>query len=213
MTVLVESKKELVERRDDAIEKRDRRPAGDGARIGYERRIQYLQQRITAVDKAIADLNDKGLKVTVQNRKTGWAALDHGIEKWQKNPSLMLYKLQSSIYKFSWLLIPLSLPFLWLLFFWKRQYRLYDHAIFITYSIAFMSLLFIAITVAAQLGLSEGWIVAASLILPVVHIWRQLKQAYGLGWFSATLRTMVLLFFITVVVSIFLTLLVLLGMT
>ncbi len=71
---------------------------------------------------------------------TGWPALDHGIEKWQKNPSLMLYKLQSASYKFSWLLIPLSLPFLWVLFFWKRQYKLYDHTIFITYSIAFMSL-------------------------------------------------------------------------
>jgi hypothetical protein len=69
-----------------------------------------------------------------------------------KNPSLMVYKLQSSIYKFSWLLIPLSLPFLWLLFFWKREYKLYDHAIFITYSIAFMSLLFIVITLASKLG-------------------------------------------------------------
>ena len=144
---------------------------------------------------------------------TGWAVFDHGIEKWQKNPSLMLYKLQSSVYKFSWLLIPLSLPFMWLLFFWKRQYRLYDHAIFITYSIAFMSLLFIAITILAVLGVSTGWIVAASLIIPVVHLFRQMKQAYRLGWFSALVRTMFLLGGIMIVVTIFMLLLVLLGMT
>ncbi|MEZ0243041.1 MAG: DUF3667 domain-containing protein [Sphingomonas sp.] len=188
------------------------RAKDDPRRTRDRQRIIQADQRLKALETLRQQTG--GLKVSADTtRKTGWAVLDHGIEKWQKNPALMLYKLQSSVYKFSWLLIPLSLPFVWLLFFWKRQYRLYDHAIFITYSIAFMSLLFIAITVASTLGLSEGWVIAASLILPVVHLWRQLKQAYELRWFSATLRTIVLLFFITIVVTVFLALLVLLGMT
>ncbi len=33
----------------------------------------------------------------------------------------MIYKLQANGYKFSWLLIPLSLPFVWLTFVWKRR--------------------------------------------------------------------------------------------
>ena len=43
---------------------------------------------------------------------TGIEDLDAGIlKKWQENPGLMLYKLQANGYKFSWLLIPLSIPF------------------------------------------------------------------------------------------------------
>ena len=29
---------------------------------------------------------------------------------------MLIYKLQTSAYKFSWLLIPISIPFVWLLF-------------------------------------------------------------------------------------------------
>ena len=142
---------------------------------------------------------------------TGWHALDHGIEKWQKNPSLMIYKLQASSYKFSWLLIPLSLPFVWLLFFWKRRYKLYDHTVFITYSIAFMSLLFIAVTLAAAVGVSPAWLGTAAFVIPFVHITRQLKQAYSLRWLSAILRALVLSFFIIVILTLFLMILLLLG--
>jgi hypothetical protein len=143
---------------------------------------------------------------------TGWPALDHGIEKWQKNPSLMLYKLQSASYKFSWLLIPLSLPFLWVLFFWKRQYKLYDHTIFITYSIAFMSLFYIVVTIAAAIGLGGGWLGFAALLVPFIHITRQLKQAYDIGWFSAFMRAWVLTFFITWILVLFVLVLVALGL-
>ncbi len=205
--------KTAKEDRAELIEQRDARAANDPRRVRDNQRILQADQRLKALD-ALAKQTNGGVRNSADNtRKTGWAVLDHGLEKWQKNPSLMLYKLQSSIYKFSWLLIPLSLPFVWLLFFWKRQYRLYDHAIFITYSIAFMSLLFIVITVAATLGLSEGFVVAASLVIPVVHLFRQMKQAYELRWYSAVLRTLALLVGIWIVVIIFLLLLVLLGMT
>lgn len=205
-----QARKTVVEDRTELVEERDARPANDPRRARDARRIAQADERLKALD--VLAKQTGGGKVNVA-RATGWPVLDHGLEKWQKNPSLMLYKLQSSVYKFSWLLIPLSLPFVWLLFFWKRQYHLYDHAIFITYSIAFMSLLFIVITIAGKLGMPEGFVIAASLGVPVVHLFRQMKQAYELRWFSALLRTLVLLFFITIVVTVFMLLLVLLGMT
>ncbi len=201
-----------VARRAQAIEARDKRAVGDPNRAKYEARIADADRQIAALDSAAKEVTARGAKLTVDERRTGWKAIDHGIEKWRENPSLMLYKLQSSVYKFSWLLIPLSLPFVWLLFAWKRQYRLYDHTVFITYSIAFMSLLFIAITVGAELGVDGGWLMLAAFGVPFVHLFRQLKQAYQLGWFSALLRTLVLTGFIVVVITIFLILLVLLGM-
>lgn len=209
-----QARKTVTDERAALIEQRDRRKAGDPRRASDARRIAEADERMKAFDvlaKQMGGASGQGPRLT--DFQTGWPLFDHGAEKWQKNPSLMLYKLQSSVYKFSWLLIPLSLPFMWLLFFWKRQYRLYDHAIFITYSIAFMSLLFIAITIAGSLGLSSGWIVLASFAMPFVHLLRQMKQAYELGWFSALVRTMLLSGGIVIVITIFLLLLVLLGMT
>ncbi len=42
---------------------------------------------------------------------TGWARLDKGLGKANENPALLGYKLQTNAYKFSWALIPISLPF------------------------------------------------------------------------------------------------------
>ena len=84
--------------------------------------------------------------------ETGWARLDKGVAKANANPDLLLYKLQNNAYKFSWALIPLSVPFVWPMFFWKRRYRTYDHAVFVTYSLSFMTLLAIVLTVARNAG-------------------------------------------------------------
>jgi hypothetical protein len=181
-------------------------------RAKYRQRIAEAQEDLASIDKATKSLGDGKIHVTTNVTHTGWHALDHGIEKWQKNPSLMMYKLQSASYKFSWLLIPLSLPFLWLLFFWKRQYKLYDHTIFIIYSIAFMSLFYIAVTVVAAIGLGGKWLALAALILPFVHITRQLKQAYAIGWFSAIVRASILTIFITWILTFFFLILLALGM-
>ena len=205
-----EAIKTAKEDRAELIEARDERAADNPRRARDAQQIADVDARLKALDTLA---KQTGAKAGGTTRMTGWAVFDHGVEKWQKNPSLMLYKLQSSVYKFSWLLVPLSLPFMWLLFAWRREYRLYDHAIFITYSIAFMSLLFIGITLASAAGMADGLIIAACLILPVVHLFRQMKQAYLLGWFPALVRTMLLLVGIFIVVMIFMLLLVLLGMT
>ncbi|MXP10264.1 DUF3667 domain-containing protein [Pseudoblastomonas halimionae] len=131
--------------------------------------------------------------------------------KWRTNPGLMLYKLQSNSYKFSWLLIPLSIPFVWLLFLWKRDFRAYDHAIFVTYSLAFMSMLFIVLSILGVMGVGPAILASAGAIIPPVHIYKQLRGAYGLSRFSTIWRLAVLLVFIFVVLSLFAYLLFLLG--
>ena len=143
---------------------------------------------------------------------TGIEFLDEGIiKKWQKNPGLMLYKLQSNGYKFSWLLIPLSIPFLWLMFAWRRQYKAYDHAIFVTYSLSFMSLLFIAMSIISTIPDGGGWAFLLFAIGAPLHLYKQLRHAYALSRFSAFWRFCVLLFCTQIVLTMFLLILGVLG--
>jgi hypothetical protein len=134
--------------------------------------------------------------------------------KAKENHSLLAYKLQSNAYKFSWALIPISVPFLWLLFLHRRryrQYKAYDHTVFVTYSIAFMSLGVIALSVLGLLGLPGGIIGLAIILVPPVHIYRQLRGAYALSRWSAIWRTFVLINFAFIAASLFFTLLLMLG--
>jgi hypothetical protein len=204
------ARKQLVDARSEAAQERAKLPPGDARAARLDGKITELDRQITALRTAQA--GSTSTYTAMKQGKTGWARLDKGVEKARKNPSLMLYKLQTNSYKFSWALIPLSLPFVWLLFFWKRRFKLYDHAVFVTYSIAFMSLLFIAITAAGATGVGEGWLIAAALLIPPIHLYRQLRGAYELRRWSALLRTVVLLFSITVVLTLFVLLLLGLGL-
>jgi len=160
----------------------------------------------------VLDKNDAATSPAGVSFNTGSSWLDSKLlEKWKKNPSLMLYKLQSNGYKFSWLLIPLSLPFLWLVFAWRRQFKAYDHAIFITYSLSFMSLLFIAMSILAVVPDGAIWAALLFTFGVPLHLYKQLRHAYGLSRFSAFWRLLVLLFFIQVVLLIFLLILGVLG--
>lgn len=148
----------------------------------------------------------------VTSVNTGVPWLDHKLlDKWKKNPGLMLYKLQSNGYKFSWLLIPLSIPFLWLMFAWRRQYKAYDHAVFVTYSLSFMSLLFIVMSIISTVPGGAGWAAMLFFIGAPLHLYKQLRHAYGLSRFSAMWRWFVLLFCIQIVLTLFLLILGLLG--
>ncbi len=105
------------------------------------------------------------------------------------DPKLLAYKLQSSAYKFSWALIPISVPFIWLLFFWRREFKIFDHAVFATYSITFMLLWSSLIAVAGHYEFGGDGLLAALLLFPLLHMYRQLKQAYGLSWYGAVARS------------------------
>ncbi|MEP5936777.1 MAG: DUF3667 domain-containing protein [Erythrobacter sp.] len=143
--------------------------------------------------------------------KTGIGWIDQAVKKWRSNPSLMLYKMQANAYKFSWLLIPLSIPFVWFVFAWKRRFKAYDHAIFVTYSIAFMSLFFLTLSVLGRAGVSGALLTLTSFIVPPVHIYKQLRTTYGIGRFGAIWRLVFLLFIIVLVIILFMQSLLVLG--
>jgi Skp family chaperone for outer membrane proteins len=141
-----------------------------------------------------------------------WARKSY--RKARENPKLLAYKLQTNAYKFSWALIPISVPFLWLLFLHRRRYRAYkayDHTVFVTYSIAFMSLGVIALSFLRLIGLPDVFAVLAMIFVPPVHMYRQLRGAYALSRWSAAWRTFALLNFALVAASLFFTGLVALG--
>jgi hypothetical protein len=135
------------------------------------------------------------------------------VEHAKQNPQLLLYKLKSSGYKYSWALIPLSLPFLWLLFPFSRRFGFYDHAVFATYSLTFMSLLTITAALLITVGVKSLLVVVGALVGAIVHIYKQLKGAYSLSRGGALIRTLVLTTFICwAIVPLFLTGLLYLGL-
>lgn len=199
---LEEAKKELQSSRKVQLE-RIADPERDAeAKARAQARLREIDQELNAV--AAAQPVFKRQQNDFTGVKTGWKRLDYGIEKATKNPGLALYKLQANSYKFSWLLIPLSVPFVWILFAWRRQFHAYDHAVFVTYSLAFMSLLFIVLTILGSFNVSTGILAAIVTFVPPFHIYRQLRGGYRLRRISALLRTAVLLVFVQVIATLFL---------
>ena len=197
----------------ELTEARTRRDAlARGApRARADREVAQLEEQLAGIDRVRRGAGDLQFVSVAGTRSTGWARLDHGVRKINENPGLALYKLQSNGYKFSWLLIPLSVPFVWLLFFWTRRYHFYDHTVFVTYSLAFMSLFAVLLTVAGFAGVSAAIIALAAVFIPPIHMFRQLKQAYQLHWASATLRTFLLVNFCAITASLFFVLLLGIG--
>ncbi len=179
-----------------------------------EEEIEGAKLSIVAMEKAgelvrtgKADMSD--VKVNFFGNEKINAAFKHALE----NPRLLFYKVQSNAYKYSWILIPLSVPFVWLLFFTRRTFKLFDHAVFVTYSLCFMMVLSM---VAGLLIFWEPTEIIGGLmlgILPPLHMYRQLKQAYGLSRFSALWRTFALSNFAIIALSLFVTMITLLGVT
>ena len=124
------------------------------------------------------------------------------IDEAAANPELLFYKLKTNAYKFSWALIPLSVPFVWLLFPFSKRFTFYDHTVFVTYSLCFMMLLLI---VGGTVGLLLPFIAAIAWLLPPVHMYRQLKEAYSLSRAGALWRTVALTLFAFMAVALFLT--------
>jgi hypothetical protein len=132
------------------------------------------------------------------------------IEEAGRNPDLLFYKLKTNAYKFSWLLIPLSVPFLWLLFPFSRRFRLYDHTVFVTYSLSFMTLLVVTAVLIGLAGLPQ--VAGFAMLIPPIHIYRQLKGTYGLSSGGALIRTVLLIAFATLALGLFLLMLFGLGL-
>lgn len=169
-------------------------PATNGRAVGWSKQL------IDAMRAGNVDIN------------LGNAALNERFRKALDNPDLLFYKMQQSAYKFSFLLVPISLPFVWLLFPFRRRTHLYDHAVFTLYSLSFVSLLFVFAAVLSSAGaISLTTALALCFWLPPIHMYAQLKGAYGLGLVGALVRTVLLGTFAMIVLSLFLVAVIALG--
>jgi hypothetical protein len=142
------------------------------------------------------------------NVHTGISVIDHAIQKANTNPELLFYKIKTNAYKFSWALIPISVPFVWLLFPFSRRSRLYDHTVFVTYSLCFMMLLLVTGTV---IGLLSSTMASLAWLVPPIHMYRHLRGTYAVGRFGAAWRTFALTIFAFLAIALFSGLLVTLG--
>ena len=167
-----------------------------GARIGTKAARDQVARRAQGEVAGATDLpgeitreieesyKDGSLKINMGN-----ATLNERARAAIANPQLALYKIQGKIYKFSFLLVPMSLPWLWLMFAFRRDVRMYDHAVFALYSISFMSLVFTVFSILLTFdALGGGWL----LLAPPLHLFAQLKGAYRLGWLGAAWRALAL---------------------
>ena len=148
----------------------------------------------------------KSSAIQVSDDMPGW--LKGAATKAGKNPELLLYKIKSNAYKFSWALIPISVPFVWLLFPFSRRFRLYDHTVFVTYSLCFMMLL---LATATAVGLVWSFLATLAWFVPPIHMYRQLRGTYGVGKWGAVWRTAMLTMFAFVAIGLFSALLVGIG--
>lgn len=152
----------------------------------------------TGMDKVVKKANEKSAKIN-----TGMPRVDAAARFALANPQFTLYKLKSTASQYSFMLVPISLPFLWLMFFWKRGITMFDHAVFTLYGLSFMALL---VVVAASLGKIGFDGVAGTLLVlaPPIHMFVQLRGAYRLRVFSALWRTVVLMFVSVTVLTLYL---------
>jgi hypothetical protein len=208
-----------------------------GMKVGMDSAVTAQQQELgrleakraiqAAAGKDVADLDsdiagEKQALAVSQKLATGNTVVSSnldGVPSWlrpfvrnaRENPELVSMRVQDAASKYSWLLIPLSVPFMWLLFPFRRRYNTYDHTVFVTYSLSFMMLL----VVAGGLLVAAGFPGLASLLflVPPIHMYRHLKQSYQLGRSSAILRTMALLTFAFIAAGLFLAAAVAIGAT
>lgn len=109
-----------------------------------------------------------------------------------KNKQLTLYKMKKNAASLAFLLIPISLPFLWLLFAFRRQYLMFDHAVFALYSLSFMSILMSFLILLSKIGFTETALLIF-IIAPPIHMYKQLRHAYQLAIPETIWRTIALM--------------------
>jgi hypothetical protein len=193
---LEEAKKELAEAAPGSMEAKF-------AQKAVERATRRLE-RVTAIDNTdIVQTRDGKVEGSVTGdvdvdkvtSSVPWIkkAVRHAIE----NPELTKYKLKNAAYKYAFLLVPLSMPFLWIMLFWKKSASMYVHAVFSLYSLSFMSFLMVVIALLSYVSFG-GTAVMLFCLIPPIHMYFQLRDTYLLKRWEALWRTAALLFFATI---------------
>lgn len=128
-------------------------------------------------------------------RNLPWVArptFEHKILHAANNRELAIYKVKNGAAKFAILLVPLTLPVLWLLFIRRRDLKLFDHVVFSFYSLSAMAMLLILLSLLEAIGLAMLGEVL-KLLLPPVMFYMQLRGTYQLTRWGTLWRTAVLL--------------------
>ncbi|WP_322963430.1 DUF3667 domain-containing protein [Sphingomonas fuzhouensis] len=187
----------------------------DTTKLDAERADLIEQKRgmdFTATAMALGggEETDSGHGAHQERVITGWKSLDAKIVHAIRDPEFLLFKMEANGYKFSWALILLSMPFMRLFFLWKRGLAMFDHAVFVTYSLSFVSLLMVVMILWTKLAHLPG--LGLLMLAFPVHLFLQIRGAYGLGWLSALLMTLVVGVMAAVVLLIWIIGLLALGM-
>jgi hypothetical protein len=188
-----------------AVLQSQRAGASGAEAAALDEKINSLNGEMTAL-KAVKDGKIDPGTFKIQSDWLG--GIDEDLGNAAKNPELLFYKIKTNAYKFSWALIPISVPFVWLLFPFSRRFRLYDHTVFVTYSLCFMMLL---LSVSSLIGLVSDGVAGLAFFVPPFHMYRQLRGTYDLGRGAALWRTGLLTIFAFIAISLFGSLLVAIG--
>ena len=106
--------------------------------------------------------------------------------------------------------MPIALPFLWLLFAFKRKYVMFDHAVFSLYSLSFMCILLTLVAILAKFDF-KGTATFLFILAPPIHMYAQLKHAYSLSRLETIWRTLALLFIALISLTVYASLVTLLS--
>lgn len=226
----------------DVMAEADKQQAINGARTTLQAELDTVEAEIKAAkakQQPVAALEEKRAQIVIGARAlgfiegddaqpkisdsarrnfsivdvdTGNPMIDEALRKVNANPGLLMYKLQANAYKFAWALIPLSMPFLWLLYPFSRRFHMFDHFVFVTYSISFMLLLLVALRLSSLLpDAVNGPLYAIGIPYAGFHMYRQLRGAYRSSRVGAALRAVLLMIFCNFTVAMFLLLLLAMG--
>ena len=151
-------------------------------------------------------------ETTEAGRKMG-QALRHRLE----NAEFYSYKIETLVYKLSFLLAPISMAILALLMVFRRGYSFYDHGVVSLYGVGFGVLAATVYSFVNWLLGFVGWeltgLVAVGVMLGLaVHAVLHLRGAYGLSWPGAVIRGLLLSFLTLVGFGLFLLGVVALGL-
>lgn len=170
-------------------------------RPALEKRLSSLKEDQQAMKSVVGSVQSDFEEGFTEEPLPKDSKLSQTIEHVRENPQLAIYKAQTSAYKYSWMLIPLSVPFVWLLFPFNRRFKGYDHTVFVTYSISFM----IALVAIASLFfyVGAGGVGAVLLLYAPYHMYRQLRGTYGVSRFGGIWRMLVLSAFAWIAIGLF----------
>ncbi|WP_395012013.1 DUF3667 domain-containing protein [Undibacterium sp.] len=178
------------------------RPALEKIIIKEKKEITSIERILKATDgkagngaSPFSDNSPESVKTNLEKNVPVLATprIVNGVSHALQNPDLVLYKFKNTVSKFAFLLVPISLPFLWLLFALKRRHSMFEHAVFSLYSLSFMSILMMLCSILASIN----WYALSTMLLifvPPVHIFRHLRGTYQLGVMATLWRTIALLF-------------------